>query len=542
MKRSLTRPLVFVVLLAMAGFAGVGFFVIRRDLENLRIISQDNTQWAASQMEIELQRFRLALNMLATDRSPTAVDTMHERFDILWSRVFMMGHGPVGERLLKYDREHGSVAKLASYLEEIDPKLADLDPGDAATRAAIESHLAAFQNDLREYTLRVVRADADASAQVRERIQSSARTTAFVSLAAVLLSVLALVLILREGRRQRHIALLSQRSAEEAEQASRAKSRFLSMMSHELRNPLNGILGPLALLGQSELADRHRRLVGQAQQSGESMVRMLSGLLDYGEIQDGNFKLNAEPLKVSVLAEAVQGSLHAEGADGADVVVEPDTPERVYGDLDRLRQIFVHLTLFMLEDRTPTQVTVRFSHDGANLTGEIAVDALPGSIDWKLDLLTGLSSEFRADQVTTEALRPLIARGLISAASGVLTLAEREGGHPVIRVAVPCAPLRLEQIRVLLETRSAALATLYQAALKSDRVAFVAEGSPVDVVLVDSTSIGEMPLMARLRNSYPGALFVSLGLPQSPEIFDDIVEAPNDMLRLRTSILGRLAS
>jgi hypothetical protein len=48
--------------------------------------------------------------------------------------------------------------------------------------------------------------------------------------------------------------------------------------------------------------------------------------------------------------------------------------------------------------------------------------------------------------------------------------------------------------------------------------------------------------MARLRATYPGALFVSLGLPRSPHYFDDIVETPNDMVRLRTSILGRLAS
>ena len=153
-------------------------------------------------------------------------------------------------------------------------------------------------------------------------------------------------------------------------------------------------------------------------------------------------------------------------------------------------------------------------------------------------------SEVAPDQVTAEALRPLIARGLISACGGVLTLGEGAGGRRTIRVAVPAAPARFEQIRVHLETRSTALATIYQAALRSDRVAFVAADGPdqVDIVLVDSTSVGEVPLMSRLRARFPGALFVSLGLPQSPDFFDDIVETPNDMSRLRTSILGRLAS
>ena len=42
------------------------------------------------------------------------------------------------------------------------------------------------------------------------------------------------------------------------------EQQFLRLMSHEMRNPLNGVLGPLALLGQSEMPDRQRRLVGPA--------------------------------------------------------------------------------------------------------------------------------------------------------------------------------------------------------------------------------------------------------------------------------------
>ena len=414
--------------------------------------------------------------------------------------------------------------------------------GPAPTRA-IEERLGEFQQDLRQYTLRVMRADGAAGARVRERIQTSARTTAVISMGAVLLSVLALFLILHENRRQRQIAEMSRKSAEQAELASRAKSRFLSMVSHELRNPLNGILGPLALLGQTDLAGRQQRLVTQAQQSGQSMVQMLSGLLDYGEVQDGRFRLQSEPFGPVALAESVRETLRAEGAGAAAVTVLPGAPERVNGDLDRLRQIFLHLALYMLENRDPATAAVSFGHDGANLTGEITIAPGGDSIDWKLDLLMGLS-EISPDQVTAEALRPLIARGLIAACGGVLTLVEGADGRRTIRVSVPSEAVRFEKIRVHLETRSTALATIYQAALRSDRVAFVAPESSeqVDIVLVDSTSVGELPLMSRLRARFPRALFVSLGLPQSPDFFDDILETPNDMSRLRTNILGRLAS
>ncbi len=541
--RPIPRYLGILLLLAAAGFAAVGFLTIRKDVENLRVISQDNTQWSASQMEIELLRFRMALSQLRRAPAAEAVDEMHERFDILWSRVFMMGHGQVGESLRRYDSEHGSVAAITAYLSEIDPAVRPLDLSDATTLDAIEARLAEFQTELREYTLRVLRADGAAGARVRERIQASARTTAFISVAAVLVSVLSLFLILRENRRQRDLVRVVRRSAEHAEQASRAKSRFLTMMSHELRNPLNGILGPLALLGQADLVERQRRLVAQAQNSGRSMLQMLNGMLDYGEVQDGRIHLRNEPFRVAGLADALQESLRAEGAGRARVEVAPGTPERVYGDLDRLRQIFLHLAVYMIEGRDPAGTVIRFRHHGGGLVGEIRFAEDDSEADWRLDLLMGLS-EVAPDQVASEALRPLIARALLAATHGLILLAEVPGGGRAIRVTVPARPERLERIRVHLETRSEALATIYRAALKSDRVVFVPQdsGGLVDVVLVDSTTVGEAPLMARLRGTFPGALFVALGLPQSPQFFDDIVETPNDMSRLRTSILGRLAS
>ena len=526
----------------MAGFAAVGFFAIRRDVENLRVISQDNTQWSASQMEIELLRFRLSLRKLISNSSIEAIEDMHERFDILWSRVFMMGHGEVGQSLARYDGEHGSVAAIADYLRDIDPVLADIDPADTATISEVEDALSDFQQELRQYTLRVMRADGAAGAQVRMRIQASARTTALISLAAVLISVLSLFLILRENLRQRQVVEMSRRNAEQAEMASRAKSRFLSMMSHELRNPLNGVLGPLALLGQSDLPSRQQRLVGQAQQSGQSMLQMLSGLLDYGELQDGRFHLANEPFRIAALADAVRESLHGEGATGIALEVDPSTSQRIIGDLDRLRQAFVHLSLYVLEGNDKGTANIRFSHDGSNLVGEIEVATGGRTIDWKLDLLMGLS-EIAPDQVSAEALRPLIARGLISAAGGVLGL-EESGGRRSIRVSVPAERLSADQIRIHLETRSAAMATIYQAALRSDRIVFDTAGSggPVDVVLVDSTSIGEVPLMSRLQLRFPGALFVSIGAPQMPDFFDDIVKSTSDMSCLRASIMSRLAS
>ncbi len=532
-----------VVLLAMAGFAAVGYVAIRRDVDNLRVISQDNILWSATQMEVELLRFQLSVAELAAEQSDAALERLRERFDILWSRVFIMSRGRVGETMRAYDEDHGSLQAIAGYLEDVDPIMAELQPGDTATVRDIVENLQRLQQELRLYTLRVVRADTAASAVVRDRIQSSAQTTGIISMAAVLLSLLALFLILRENRQQRDLVAMSQRIAQEAELSSRAKSRFLSMMSHELRNPLNGVVGPLALLEQSELPDRQSRLVEQAQQSSRAMLRMLGGLFDYAEMQDGQLKIRQEPFRVDALATTLREALSRDGAAPMTVHVASDMPERIEGDLERFAQVFVHLAEFVVELRQPGDIELSLRHDGASLHGELRFAASDTAADWRLDLLTDLSAA-TPDQVSADALRPLIARGLIDASGGTMDIDNSIPGQRVIRVRVPAVVAGQATVRVHLETRSAALATIYQAALRSDHVVFVdpSGGGPVDVVLVDSTSVGGASLMDRLRTRYPDALFVSLGNPQSPDSFDDIVDTPSDMSSLRESILNRLAS
>ena len=99
-------------------------------------------------------------------------------------------------------------------------------------------------------------------------------------------------------------------------------------------------------------------------------------------------------------------------------------------------------------------------------------------------------------------------------------------------------------LRVHFETRSTALATIYQAALKSDRVTFTGPDAPaseVDVVLVDSAGMGGTRILDGLRNRFPKAVFVSLGVPEAPHLFDEVVEKPNDVGRLKSRMTGKRA-
>ncbi len=540
--KPIPRYIGLVILIAMTGFAAVGFFTIRRDVAGLQSLSRDGILWSSTQLEVELLRFHVALVELAEARSQPALTKVRDQFNELWSRVLVMSQGSLGEAVRRYDEERHTLTSMASYLEELDQVLTRLTPDDRATVGIILRRVAQFEQDMRLYTLRVVRADSDASAVLRTRIEQSAQTTALLSLAAVILSMLSLFLLLRENRRQRDLVALSRRVAQEAEQSGREKLRFLTMMSHELRNPLNGILGPLALLEQSGLGDRQRRLVEQVRQCGQTILQMLMGLLDYAEIQNGLLQVRHEPFRVTALAGTVRDAV-ASGGTLVPVVVAKGCPERIEGDLERLSQVFVNLVQFVLDLREPEGVQLDLSHSSETLTGTVGFHVRSTAIDWKLDLLVG-TTDLPADQVTSEALRPLVARALIGACLGSLNLEDGSEGRRLIVVRVPAPALQAERIRVHLETRSSALATIYQATLRSDRIDFSDgdQAGPVDVVLVDSTSIDGESMMERLRNRFPRALFVSIGHPQYPAYFDDVVASPRDMTGLRRSILSRLAS
>ena len=131
-----------------------------------------------------------------------------------------------------------------------------------------------------------------------------------------------------------------------AEQASRAKSEFLSRMSHELRTPLNAILGFAQVIELSNPTDQQRRWVGEIRRAGDHLLHLIEELLDLSRIEAGRLALSIETLPLApVVREAVAFVQPALATRG--VTLELAEPCReltlVRADRVRLRQILVNL-------------------------------------------------------------------------------------------------------------------------------------------------------------------------------------------------------
>ncbi len=151
----------------------------------------------------------------------------------------------------------------------------------------------------------------------------------------------------QEANRQLEEALdRVQIMAMEAEAADIAKSQFLAGMSHEIRTPMNAIVG-LTHLAMEKNRDRSiESYLHKIQHASSTLLQTINDILDYSKIEAGRMQLSNEPFSLESVIEAITGmfSFQAHERDLAlNSTIDPEVPDRLFGDPLRLRQILINL-------------------------------------------------------------------------------------------------------------------------------------------------------------------------------------------------------
>lgn len=352
---------------------------------------------------------------------------------------------------------------------------------------------------------------------------------AYVCYAAGLAAGGFVLLRVRERRNRVRTAklehLVAVRTAELRE-ANAAKDEFLSNISHEIRNPLNGIVGLAAAIDPDRLDGATRERFGHLRHCADHLSSMLEDLLDFSKLEAGAVALKDERFHLPDLVASVVSLTAATSAEAGlplDVAVSPTVPTWVRGDPGRIRQIVLNFVInaFRYAGRGEVLLTVWAR---PRRTGEVEVTFAVS------DDGPGIAPQEQA-QLFTRFMRGAAARTRRVGGSGIglavsKALADRMGGRLWVESeAGHGTTFHFSVTLPLTEAPSAAAgaalppAARWRALLVDDEaynlVALAALLEPLGFTVVTAAS-GREALQAARRLPPPEVVFLDHALPDLP--------------------------
>lgn len=166
----------------------------------------------------------------------------------------------------------------------------------------------------------------------------------------------------------------AERARNVAESANRAKTDFLATMSHEVRTPLNSIIGFSDLLATApHLPPDLKRYVDLVRLSGSDLLTIVNDILDFSQVEAGAIELLETPFDPATLVDDCLSIARGSAISKAlviDAVCDPDLPRVVVGDEGRLRQILLNLLNNAVRFTRQGSIRLTLRRGGADPAGE----------------------------------------------------------------------------------------------------------------------------------------------------------------------------
>ncbi len=251
--------------------------------------------------------------------------------------------------------------------------------------------------------------------------------TPFTSLGCLISISFMHVFVIQEEQSAKHTAEL-ENALKRAREAEKARSMFFSIVSHDIRTPLNAILGYSELL-QSGSLDKEEKdeALESIRASGTTLLQLVNDVLDLAKLDAGKMILKPAPLKLPRLAEEVFASFRMVAAGkGIELRNMTDEVPAVMLDEHRFRQILFNLVGNAVKFTSRGSITVAASYSGSNLEVSVA-DTGCGIAP---DMLTRILEPFVQIQDTNHAADRAAGTGL--GLSICKSLAETMGGELVV--------------------------------------------------------------------------------------------------------------
>jgi signal transduction histidine kinase/CheY-like chemotaxis protein len=144
-------------------------------------------------------------------------------------------------------------------------------------------------------------------------------------------------------RRAQVLERMVRQRTEELQKANAAKTEFVASMSHEIRNPMGGILASALELSETPLGADQQRLVVTIRSCATFLASLVEDVLDFAAIEAGAYKVALSPFNPREVLDNVVKMLEPRAASARMAAhVEPGLPERIVGDAARIQQVIVN--------------------------------------------------------------------------------------------------------------------------------------------------------------------------------------------------------
>lgn len=238
------------------------------------------------------------------------------------------------------------------------------------------------------------------------------------------------------------------KALEDATSAHETRTRFLASVNHEMRTPLNGVLGVAALLERTDLTEQQRNLTHTIAHSGKTLVRLIDDVLDYVSLSTGQMQLDVRPVNLmDLMTETLKLLRPIAGQKGLDLRFEGSAGLQalVLADAERLAQIVNNLVGNAIKFTAAGHVSVRFKQrvegDVAHVVVEVVDTGVGISGEKKAQLFVPFERQSFGVPSKGSGLGLAITRKLVSQMGGILEIeSEPEmGTQVVVRLPFPVA-------------------------------------------------------------------------------------------------------
>ena len=266
--------------------------------------------------------------------------------------------------------------------------------------------------------------------------------TPFTALGCLVSNCFFNVFVVQDEQAAKHMAEL-ERALARARAAEKSRSMFFSIVSHDIRTPLNAILGYSELLqhGIASQAEKDEALES-IRASGTTLLQLVNDVLDLAKMDAGKMTLRNEPVSLARLTDEVFASFRmAASGKGIELSNRTAAVPEVMLDGHRFRQILFNLVGNAVKFTDRGSVTVAAAYDGANL--EVAVSdtgcgIAPDMLTRVLDpFVQVLDPSHAADRAGGTGLGLSICRSLVNTMGGELTVESEPGKGSTFKARIP---------------------------------------------------------------------------------------------------------